>query len=161
MNDTCKTIFFDMDGTICDLYAVPNWLPKLRNSDPTPYEKAAPLVNMRQLTRLCQRLQKEGHRIGIISWLSKGSTRDYDRQVRKAKREWLSRHFPIEFDEIHVVKYGYPKRKVGGRMGDILFDDEMQNVLTWEGKRASALRRGINVSENKEIIFETLYGLLP
>ena len=31
-----KMICFDMDGTIADLYAVPNWLEKLRAYDASP-----------------------------------------------------------------------------------------------------------------------------
>ena len=34
------TIYFDMDGTIANLYAVENWLPKLRNKDESPYAEA-------------------------------------------------------------------------------------------------------------------------
>ena len=30
------TIWFDMDGTISDLYAVENWLPMLRAENPKP-----------------------------------------------------------------------------------------------------------------------------
>lgn len=31
-----KKIYFDMDGTIANLYAVEGWLPMLRAYDPTP-----------------------------------------------------------------------------------------------------------------------------
>ena len=31
-----KAIYFDMDGTIADLYAVDGWLDMLRAYDPTP-----------------------------------------------------------------------------------------------------------------------------
>ena len=46
------TIWFDMDGTIADLYAVENWLPMLRAYDPAPYTLAKPLVHMATLARL-------------------------------------------------------------------------------------------------------------
>ena len=35
-----KQIWFDMDGTLADLYGVENWLEKLRASDPSPYAEA-------------------------------------------------------------------------------------------------------------------------
>ena len=35
-----KAIYFDMDGTIANLYAVENWLDMLRAFNPTPYEQA-------------------------------------------------------------------------------------------------------------------------
>ena len=69
-----KKIWFDMDGTIADLYGVENWLPMLIDSDPTPYEIARPLVNLSRLARYLNRLQKMGFEIGVISWLSKPST---------------------------------------------------------------------------------------
>ena len=47
-----KEICFDMDGTLADLYGVPDWLAKLRSFDPTPYKVAKPLLNMAVLARL-------------------------------------------------------------------------------------------------------------
>ena len=61
------TIWFDMDGTIADLYGVENWLPMLRASDPTPYLTAKPLPHMATLARVLNRLQRKGYEIGVIS----------------------------------------------------------------------------------------------
>ena len=33
-----RTIFFDMDGTIADLYSVDGWLADLINKDVRPYK---------------------------------------------------------------------------------------------------------------------------
>ena len=41
-----KAIFWDMDGTIADLYNVPNWLDKLRAEDTSPYREAEPLFSL-------------------------------------------------------------------------------------------------------------------
>ena len=71
---TDMTIYFDMDGTIANLYGVENWLPKLQNEDASPYIDATPLVRLSTLARLLNRLQKNGHKIGIVSWLAKNST---------------------------------------------------------------------------------------
>ena len=54
------TIYFDMDGTIADLYAVDNWLAKLRSSDPSPYAEAETLLNMSHLARLLHKVQALG-----------------------------------------------------------------------------------------------------
>ena len=130
-----ERIYFDMDGTIADLYADPNWLPKLRAYDPTPYANAKPLVNMSRLARYIHKAQANGYRVGIISWLSKESTAEYDRAVTLAKLEWLTAHLPsVQFDEIHIVAYGTPKREViAEQMGAILFDDEERNRNEWGG----------------------------
>ena len=84
-----RTIFFDMDGTIADLYSVDGWLADLINSDVRPYREAKVMHNMQTLARLLNRLQKEGNRIAIISWLAKNSTTEYDERVANTKREWL------------------------------------------------------------------------
>ena len=127
-------IYFDMDGTIADLYADPNWLPKLRAYDPTPYANAQPLVNMSRLARLLHKAQRNGYTIGIISWLSKNPNPAYDQAVTLAKLEWLARHLPsVEWDEIHIVAYGTPKSTVADTVGGILFDDEEQNRAEWGG----------------------------
>lgn len=128
------TVYFDMDGTIADLYSVPNWLPLLRAYDPKPYAEAKPLVNLNSLARILNRLQRQGFRIGIISWLSKTSTPEYDAKVTTAKERWLARHLSsVNFDEIHIVPYGTPKETFA-TVNDILFDDEVRNRENWIGK---------------------------
>lgn len=129
------TIFFDMDGTIADLYGVENWLDYLIASDALPYEIAKPLIRLNVLARVLNRLQKEGYKIGVISWLAKNSDTDYDGKVTKAKEEWLKKHLAsVNFDEIHIVKYGTPKQTFAKTENDILFDDEEKNRNDWTGK---------------------------
>lgn len=125
-----KTIWFDMDGTIANLYAVEGWLADLRAERTRPYDEAAPMLRMATLARLLNRLQREGWKIGIISWLSKCGTDLYDGQVTLAKMLWLHKHLPsVSWDTIHIVKYGTNKYNVCG--GGILFDDEAHNRETW------------------------------
>lgn len=132
---TTKTIFFDMDGTIADLYGVENWLDYLIAKDALPYEIAKPLLRLSALARVLNRLQKAGYRIGIISWLAKNSTENYDEDVTRAKREWLKKHLAsVDFNEINIVKYGTPKQTFAKTDEDILFDDEEKNRKEWTGK---------------------------
>lgn len=129
------TIFFDMDGTIADLYGVENWLDYLIDKNALPYEIAKPLLKLNALARVLNRLQKEGYRIGIISWLAKNSTENYDEDVARAKREWLKKHLAsVDFNEINIVKYGTPKQTFAKTDEDILFDDEEKNRKEWTGK---------------------------
>ena len=129
-----KAIYFDMDGTIADLYAVNGWLDMLSSYDATPYEIAKPLVRLSTLARLLNRLQREGYIIGIVSWLSKKPTPEYDKAVINAKLEWLETHMPsVEWDEIKIVPHGMPKQKVVDNPFGILFDDEKQNRENWSG----------------------------
>lgn len=143
------TIFFDMDGTIANLYGVENWLDQLINQIETPYAVARPLIRMASLARILNRLQREGYRLAIISWLSKTSTPDYDERVTQAKLNWLRLHLAsVQFDEINIVKYGTPKELFAHTPADILFDDEEKNRNNWTG-----------VAYDVNEIIETLKGL--
>ena len=128
-------ICFDMDGTIADLYGVENWLDMLRASDPTPYRIAEPLLNLNALARALNRLQAYGYEIGIISWLSKTSTADYDEKVAEAKRGWLKKHLhSVHWDFVEIVPYGTDKNIVNTCSADLLFDDEERNRENWNGE---------------------------
>ena len=128
------TIYFDMDGTIANLYGVENWLNYLIAKDETPYREAKPLIRMATLARLLNRIQRNGHKIGIVSWLSKNSNEEYDARVTKAKIEWLNTHLKsVQFDEINIGKYGTPKSTMVNDINGILFDDEEPNRKEWKG----------------------------
>lgn len=128
------TIWFDMDGTLNKFYDVPDWLPKLRSYDPSPYADAAVMHNMSLLARYLNKLQAMGYRIGIISWLSRKSTREYDEAVTAVKYEWLHTHLSsVTFDYIHITGYGFPKERFATSATDILFDDNEEIRKAWTG----------------------------
>ncbi len=132
------TIYLDMDGTIADLYGVDGWLEDLRANRTRPYDEAKVMHNMSALAKALNKAQKNGVQIGIISWLSKTSTEDYNKAVTKAKIKWLKKHLKsVHFDEIHIVPYGTPKSTVAASMG-ILVDDEERNRLEWNRGEAYA-----------------------
>lgn len=131
-------IWFDMDGTIADLYGVDGWLEMLRAFDPTPYATARPLVNLSALARLIHKAQRNGFEVCIVSALSKTSTADYDEKVKTAKLEWLKKHLAsVNFDEIRFVPYTFTKNDVNTG-NDILFDDEERHLTAWTGKAIHA-----------------------
>ena len=130
-----KAIWFDMDGTIADLYGVPEWLHKLRAEDTEPYDTASPMVDMYDLHNLLSSLKDSGFTIGVISWNSKTGSDNYMHAVRTAKRNWLKdKGLADVLDEIHVVKYGTPKHSVAAKSGrrGILIDDDENVRKAWE-----------------------------
>ena len=128
------TIYFDMDGTIADLYGVHGWLSSLEHEEATPYIEAKPLLHMATLARQLNQLQRQGYQLGIVSWLAKNSTENYDRAVTEAKLQWLKSHLKnVHFNEIHIVPYGTPKQTVVNNPLGILFDDEEKNRIEWIG----------------------------
>lgn len=128
------TLYFDMDGTIANLYGVDGWLDDLINYNPRPYKEATPLINLSLFARYLNQLQALGINIGIVSWLSKNSTDEYDEMVTRAKEKWLRQHLKsVHWDEIHIVAYGTPKQTVVNDIG-FLFDDEKPNRENWGEK---------------------------
>ncbi len=127
-----KAIYFDMDGTLANLYGVEDWLTKLRTYDATPYKEAPVLLNMQALAHRLNKLQKNGYTIGIISWLSKESTPEYDAAVIAEKMAWLKKHLgSVEWDEIHMVAYGKRKHKCANIKNGYLFDDNESVRRSW------------------------------
>lgn len=126
-------IWFDMDGTIADLYGVKNWLEMLIAHDETPYTIAKPIVNLSVLAKLMNKVQRKGFEICIVSALAKNSTAEYDERVRNAKIKWLANHLKsVHFDEIRFVPYWYTKNDVNTG-ADVLFDDEERHLEKWTG----------------------------
>ena len=143
------TIYFDMDGTIANLYGVNGWLKSIINRDASPYTNAEPMIRMNSLARVLNNLIKRGYKVGIVSWLAKNSTEEYDKAVTEAKLNWLKTHLKsVEFEEIHIVPYGTPKHEVVANPNGILFDDEEPNRTNWLG-----------TAYNVNAIIETLKGL--
>lgn len=125
-------IYFDMDGTLNKFFEVPDWLPKLRAFDPSPYAEAKVMLNMSLLARYLNQLQKLGWKIGIISWRSKVSNDTYDRQVDGAKHDWLNFHLrSVKFDATHIIPYGIAKENYKESDDDILFDDSDPIRVGW------------------------------
>ena len=127
-----KVICFDMDGTIADLYSVPNWLDKLRAEDSSPYSDATPMWDMEELKKVLLLLISEGWEVRVISWLSKDSSESYKDGVRKAKLEWLAKYdFP--YRRCHLVAYGTTKADCVRRWASpaILVDDNEKVRNGW------------------------------
>lgn len=142
-----KAIWFDMDGTIANLYGEENWLADIIAERTTPYANAKPLVNMNSLARLLNRLTKNGYTVNIISWTAKNGTEKYNTEVAEVKKAWLKKHLAsVNFTNIDIVPYGTCKSE--NRNG-ILFDDEMKNRMEW--------KNGIALNVNN--IIETLKAI--
>lgn len=135
-----KAIYFDMDGTIADLYGYENWLSFLHNEDTTPYEKCDVLVNAKELRQVLNEFLKMGITIGIISWGAMNGSREYCKRTRKAKIAWCEKYFPNIFTEYHVVKYGTPKHYVRNIKDSILVDDNYDVRQAWKGETVDATK---------------------
>lgn len=151
-----KMIVFDMDGTIADLYAVPNWLQMLRAEDPTPYTMAKPMWEMDILADVLNELRANGIEIRVVTWLSKDSTEEYKNLVRKAKLEWLE-EMGFPFDNFHGVQYGATKANSVRRY---LEEEEMAILIDDNAKVRNGWTLGETVDPTTTNIIEFLENLL-
>lgn len=135
MTKRLPTIWLDMDGTIADFYAIPNWLAMLRTENTKPYEEAKPLLSTSKVNYL-QNYIRSGGSVGIISWTSKCGSPAFMKEIVEAKVKWLKQYLPLPYAEVHIVEYGTPK-SLYGKTGDILLDDEYPNIEDYcsNGKR--------------------------
>lgn len=127
-----KVLCLDMDGTIADLYSVPNWLDDLEHERMRPFLEAKPMWDMNRLRDILIKLSAQGWEIRIISWLSKNSSEQYKTAVRVAKKLWLNQ-YKLPLDAIHLVQYGTTKADCIRRYaeGAILVDDNQKVRDGW------------------------------
>ena len=156
MNKKLKMICFDLDGTIADLYNVPDWLPKLRSEDPSPYCDACPMWHMEKLASILREIQNVGIEIRIISWLSKDSSEEYKEATRQAKREWLEKYdFPFDF--FHGVQYGATK---ADSIRKYLSEDEEAILIDDNAKVRAGWHMGETIDPTACDLLEVLTSLL-
>lgn len=139
-----KILVFDMDGTIANLYGVNNWLDDLQNDRTRPYEVCKPMYDEIELNAIIAKLKEVGYHIVVTTWLAKNSTKEYKRQVRKAKLNWLEK-INFDYDEIHLVQYGTTKADCTRKyknIEQILVDDDEKVRSGWH------LGRTINAQKN-------------
>lgn len=134
-----KMICFDMDGTIADLYNVPNWLEMLRDENPTPYLNAEPMWDMVHMAEILKKIQQAGVEIRIITWLSMNSTEEYKVAVREAKRAWLEK-WGFVFDHFHGIQYGATK-------ADSIRRSLADNETAWLIDDNAKVRKGWHMGE--------------
>lgn len=133
-----KAIYFDMDGTIADLYGYEGWLEMLQAENTEPYEKCGVLVDAEELREVLNQFMMLGVKIGIISWSAMNGSKDYNKRTRKAKKNWCDEFFADIFTEFHVVKYGTPKHRVAREKDSILVDDNKEVRQAWKGETIDA-----------------------
>jgi hypothetical protein len=158
MNSTNSnaTIYFDLDGTIADLYGFNGWLEYLQNEQTTPYAEAGLLVDGEQLRNFLAAGKAAGVLFGVISWGAKNASKDYQKAIRRAKVAWLKKNNLLEyFDELHIVRYGTPKNRAAKNRTGVLIDDELQR---WNVEKLVDANNFYNIL-NVENLWSCLFSL--
>lgn len=156
MNSTNNnaTIYFDLDGTIADLYGFSGWLDYLQNEQTTPYTEAQLLIDGEQFRNFLAAGKAAGVLFGVISWGAKNASKDYQKAIRRAKVAWLKKNNLLEyFSEVHVVKYSTPKNRVAKNRTGVLIDDELQRWNVEKLVNANTFRNILNVEKLWSCLF--------
>ena len=137
-NNNNKIIFFDLDGTLYDLYNRNGWLECILSENTSCYTDGKLLINYDEFLSVVTDLKNKGYVFGVISWMAKNSSKQYENKVRKAKTRFLQKHFANVFDVVHIIQYGKNKSRYCENEHCILFDDEKNNRLQWEKRNGIA-----------------------
>ena len=154
------TVWFDMDGTIADLYGHEDWLKRLRNDDASIFLELKPMFYIYEaFEQIRSQLEEQNIivNIGIITWTPMEATYKFEKECESTKRDWIETLYPA-LDEFYAIPYGTPKQSaINTKQGlHILVDDNEEVRRVWNTK---VRRRSINA---KKIYEEYLsdYGYL-
>lgn len=133
-----NSIWFDMDGTIAELYKVEGWLESLREKNWTIYAECEPRHNYERINKAIEALIENGWQVGVITWASKGINWGNDlNKIADIKFQWLCKYFPALADgRFACIPYGYDKAQFLEEMERIysvsyLVDDNKEVRAEW------------------------------
>ena len=161
-----KSIWFDMDGTIAELYKVEGWLEALRSNDWSVYSNCAPRHNYQRINAAIEALVEQGWHVGVITWASKGISWGKDlREIAEIKNNWLRNFFPALADEnFACIPYGYSKadyleEMAGAYDVSYLVDDNKEVRQEWRSHSCEYVKfKTINASRSFVRELEGLVG---
>lgn len=150
-------IYFDMDGTIADLYGSKNWLATIQEEKYGAYEFLNPMFEVQEFNNICTQLRERGVHFGVISWGSKNSSDRFLQTVRNEKIKWLRKYLPF-IEDINIVHYGTPKQTAITTIGKsiLLIDDNQEVINTWENGEE---RKGVHITQEYSVT-NALYDIL-
>ena len=135
-------IFFDMDGTIADLYNYPDWLDNILAENDIMFKWLAPMYSYSEMLALQE--QFDNCELEIITWTPMNASPEYCQKVEEAKRIWIEGIYPGIFSRINVLPYGVPKQYAHTTRAKnmILVDDNQEVLAMWNTptNRKSILR---------------------
>lgn len=150
-----KKIYFDMDGTIADLYNAENWLEMLLAETKGLFRNLKTMHDKTQTTKAIERLIGLGYEVEIITWTPKNVSNDYIKIVEQEKKEWIAENFPM-IEKIHCLGYGVPKQnavKTREKI-QILVDDNLEVNEMWETpKRRKSIMADENLISKLQLIY--------
>lgn len=145
-----KKLYFDLDGTVANLYGEKKWLEKLRNEEKGLFLNLKPLYDMNVITDLVDELIEMDWEINVITWTPMFCSDEYHKQVTEEKEMWIKNLFPC-VSNIACQRYGEPKQNAPIKRAQemILIDDNKEVCEMWntEKRRKSIITNGSDLIE--------------
>lgn len=142
------TVYFDLDGTLFDLYGKSNWLEMLENEKAGAFSSGELMKSIvkESLLQVVEKLAIYGVVFNVITWLPMNASKTYEEICKAEKIAWIRENLPF-INEIVCQSYGTPKQqgisKKSSRM--VLIDDNKKVCETWKSPKQ---RTFFNVNEN-------------
>ena len=150
-------IFFDLDGTVYNLYQISGWKEKLENENPEVFREGSFIGNYPEFMAICHKLLERGIQFGVITWLPMQASEEYEKECAEVKREWVKKFMPF-VTEFTAQAYGIPKQnaiiKRAKRM--YLLDDNAEVCEMWKTEK---MRVAINVNRGGLTTIEALHEI--
>lgn len=126
-----KTIYFDLDGTIFDLYNEEDWLNKLLTETKGLFQNLKTMFPKNEIHKVFNLLKENGYNLEVITWTPKNVSQEYIKIVEKEKEISLKEFHQIS--KIHCLAYGTPKQKAPIKKSKemILVDDNLEVAEMW------------------------------
>lgn len=145
------TIYFDLDGTLFDLYGQEDWLKRLRAEDATVFEgNFLPTINRNDLFTVIYKLRLKGVKFGVITWLPMQATPEFEEEAAEVKKKWVYENLPF-IQDVVCISYGIPKQNaiVKKSKNMFLIDDNKEVCEIWDNGKD---RKAYQVKENNSAV---------
>lgn len=144
-------IYFDMDGTVFDLYGKKNWLDLLENEKEGAFVgNFLPEIDLVRFFSAIKELSAYGVQFGIITWLPMQASAEYEEVCRAEKMAWIRENMPF-ISEFNCVSYGTPKQKCIQKRAQTMYliDDNAEVCKMWE---TATQRKALNIDKNWTVV---------
>lgn len=127
-----RKIYFDLDGTLYNLYATENWLEKIRNEVNGIFSGDNRMFE-NNFYKIVSELLNIGYEFGVITWLPMQASPEYEEICRHEKMEWIKKYLPF-VSEINIIPYGTPKQNAIQKRAQIMYliDDNTEVGEMWK-----------------------------
>lgn len=135
------TVYFDLDGTLFNLYGKKDWLSRLHSEDETVFQsendKDFFFENNANFFRIIKELMNKGVVFEVITWLPMGASKEYELKCTKIKKLWVTQKLPF-IKKTTCLSYGIPKQTVtnADKTDKILIDDSKEVCEKWNTEKS-------------------------